>query len=120
MEGYKVRNRNGEYFVDWSEKIPVFNKDIMLGKIFSKIEAANLVKLLLDENICCCEAVCMDDMRKESYFEELHNAKTIEDMAKLLSEITWQCSDCSSDGQECCQQCLCDILKQSINNGTNN
>lgn len=75
MECYKVRNKNGEYFVDWTETIPVFNKDIMLGKIFSETGAANLVKLLLDENICCCETVCMngtDNLKEEDNNESNH------------------------------------------------
>ena len=52
METYKVKNRNGEYFVSWDDKNPIFSHEPILGKKFSKTGAMNLIQLLTDENIC--------------------------------------------------------------------
>lgn len=47
---YKVKNSNGEYFVDWVEQLPVFNSNIIMGKRLSEDGAKNLIKLLEEEN----------------------------------------------------------------------
>lgn len=46
---YKVKNSNGEYFVDWVEQLPVFNSNIIMGKRLSEDGAKNLIKLLEEE-----------------------------------------------------------------------
>ena len=57
METYKVKNRNGEYFVSWDDKNPIFSHEPILGKKCSKTGAMNLIQLLTDENICECKAI---------------------------------------------------------------
>ena len=57
MGEYKVKNSNGEYFVSWVEKTPVFNRNSMFGERFSETGASNLIKLLSEENIRGCESV---------------------------------------------------------------
>lgn len=47
---YKVKNSNGEYFVDWVGQLPVFNSNIIMGKRLSEDGAKNLIKLLEEEN----------------------------------------------------------------------
>lgn len=54
---YKVRNSNGEYFVDWVEQLPVFNSNIILGKRLTEIGAKNLIEILAEENLGLCEIV---------------------------------------------------------------
>lgn len=45
-------------------------------------------------------------------YTALKETSTIQEAAKLLSNICWTCSDCSSDGREQCMEC---VLNQ-INN----
>lgn len=54
---YKVRNSNGEYFVDWVEQLPVFNSNIILGKRLTETGAKNLIEILAEENLGLCEIV---------------------------------------------------------------
>lgn len=61
METYKVKNRNGEYFVSWDYKDPIFSHEAIFGKKFSKTGTMNLIQLLSDENICECKAICNEN-----------------------------------------------------------
>jgi len=58
---YKVKNKNGEYFVEWVGQLPVFNTNIITGKRLSEPGADNLIKLLAEENLGLCEKVVVSD-----------------------------------------------------------
>jgi hypothetical protein len=57
---YKVRNGNGEYFVDWVGQLPVFNSNIIMGKRLTETEAKNLIEILAEENLGLCEMIQVD------------------------------------------------------------
>lgn len=59
---YKVKNKNGEYFVDWVGQFPIFNSDIVMGKRLSESGANNLIKLLEEENFGLCKKVLVSDV----------------------------------------------------------
>lgn len=59
---YKVRNKNGDYFVDWIGQLPVFNSNIIMGKRINEKEAKNLIAILAKENLGLCEMVEVSDM----------------------------------------------------------
>lgn len=48
-------------------------------------------------------------------YSDLKKCNNEEEVAKLLSEITWTCGDCSPDSKEQCQKCLTNILKHPLN-----
>ncbi len=58
---YKVKNKDGEYFVDWVGQFPVFNANIIMGKRLSESGANNLIKLLAEENLGLCEKITVTD-----------------------------------------------------------
>lgn len=55
---YKVKNKDGEYFVEWPTYVPpIFTTDINKGKILSESGADNLIRILTEENLAVCEKV---------------------------------------------------------------
>lgn len=58
---YKVKNKDGEYFVEWVGQLPVFNSNIIMGKRLSKTGADNLIMVLAEENMGLCEKVEVTD-----------------------------------------------------------
>lgn len=50
----------------------------------------------------------------ENLYSDLKNCNSDREAAKLLSEITWTCGDCSPDSQAQCQKCLVNILKHPL------
>ncbi len=58
---YKVKNEDGEYFVEWVGQLPIFNSNIMMGKRLSESGANNLIKLLAEENLGLCEKIAVTD-----------------------------------------------------------
>lgn len=57
-----MRNKNGDYFVDWIGQLPVFNSNIIMGKRINEKEAKNLIAILVEENLGLCEMVEVSDM----------------------------------------------------------
>lgn len=47
-------------------------------------------------------------------YEAVKKAKSQEEMAEILSNICWTCSDCSSDGREECIECISNQLDVPI------
>lgn len=60
IKNIKIKNGNGEYFVEWIGQIPVFNSNCMFGKRFSENEAKDLIQLLAEENMGVCESVLVE------------------------------------------------------------
>lgn len=58
---YKVKNKDGGYFVEWIGQLPVFNTNIMMGKRLSESGANNLIELLANENLGLCEKVAVPE-----------------------------------------------------------
>lgn len=58
---YKVKNKDGGYFVEWIGQLPVFNTNIIMGKRLSESGANNLINLLAEENLGLCEKVLVPE-----------------------------------------------------------
>lgn len=59
---YKVKNKNGDYFVDWVGQVPVFNSNIIMGKRLNETGAKNLIEILAEINLGPCEMVKVLDV----------------------------------------------------------
>lgn len=51
---------------------------------------------------------------KNIAFDDIKKSDNINEMAALISNITWGCSDCSPDNKEQCKECLTTLLNQSV------
>lgn len=47
-------------------------------------------------------------------FDLLVQCKSAEEMAEIMSHISYGCGDCSPDSREQCEECLKEILSQDL------
>lgn len=51
---------------------------------------------------------------KNTAFDDIKKSDNINEMAALISNITWGCGDCSPDSKEQCKECLITLLNQTM------